>query len=135
MLMTQVIGNKSKRQMLCLWMNMRLNLHAIPRNPLTLTKKLWKRQLKMNFTIMFLMQKVIETNIIPYTSTSITLPHLCQGCHDHCVVTSSDGGDGKVGNGSFTLGFGWGTGSAYHIFFYFLFCFCGVVNCSFMAGT
>ena len=37
-------------------------------------------------------QVLVEYNIIPYTYTSITLPHLCQGCHGHCIVTSSDGG-------------------------------------------
>ena len=48
----------------------------------------------------------VEYNIIPYTSTPITLPYLCQGYHGHCIITSSDGGDGKVGAGSFMLRFG-----------------------------
>ena len=68
------------------------------------------------------------------TSTSIILPHLCQGYHGHCIVTSSDGGMGRLGGGSFILGFGWGD-RGWVYFFYFLFCFCAVVNCSFMAGT
>ena len=34
----------------------------------------------------------VKYNIIPYTSTSIKLPHLCQGYHSHCIATSSDGG-------------------------------------------
>ena len=76
----------------------------------------------------------VEYNIIPYTSTSITLPHLCQGHHGHCIVTSSDGGMGRLGGGSFILGFGWGD-RGWVYFFYFLFCFCAAVNCSFMAGT
>ena len=33
-----------------------------------------------------------EYFIIPYTSTSIRFPHLCQGYHDHCIVTANDGG-------------------------------------------
>ena len=42
-----------------------------------------------------------EYNIIPYTSTSITLPHLCQGYHGHCIVTvSNEGGGGGWGRGS-----------------------------------
>ena len=61
-------------------------------------------------------QVSVEYNIIPYTSTSITLPHLCQGYHSHCVVTSSDGGMGKLGASSFILGFGWGDRGGYHIF-------------------
>ena len=39
----------------------------------------------------------VEYNIIPYTSTSITLPHLYQGYHGHCIVVWSNWGDGKVG--------------------------------------
>ena len=56
-------------------------------------------------------------------------PHLCQGYHGHCIVTLSDGAMGRLGVGSFMLGFG------LSCFFYFLFCFCAVVGCSFMAGT
>ena len=74
-------------------------------------------------------------NIIPYTSTSITLPHLCQGDHGHCIVTSSDGGMGRLGGGSYMLGFVWGHRGWVSYFFYFLFCFCAVVNSSSMAGT
>ena len=35
-----------------------------------------------------------ELNITSFinTSTSITLPYLCQSYHGHCIVTSSDGG-------------------------------------------
>ena len=68
------------------------------------------------------------------TFPHLTLPHFCQGYHDHCIVTSSDGGMGRLGGGSFILGFGWGD-RGWVYFFYFLFCFCAVVNCSFMAGT
>ena len=39
----------------------------------------------------------LNYNTIPYTSTSMTLPHLCQGYHGHCVFTSSDGGEGGGG--------------------------------------
>ena len=49
----------------------------------------------------------VEYNI-PYTSTSIRLPHLCQGYHGHCAVTSIDGRMGRLGGGSFMLGFWWG---------------------------
>ena len=49
-----------------------------------------------------------EYNIIPYTSTPITLPHLCQEYHDHCIVISSNGEMGRLAGGSFMLGFGWG---------------------------
>ena len=49
-------------------------------------------------------------NIIPYTSTPVTLPHLCQEYHDHCIVISGNGGMERLGGGgsSFMLGFGWG---------------------------
>ena len=46
-------------------------------------------------------QVCVEYNIIPYTSTSITLSHLCQGYHGHYIVTSSDGGIRKLRGGSF----------------------------------
>ena len=39
----------------------------------------------------YLITKKVEYFIIHYTSTSIRLPHLCQGYHDHCVVTANDG--------------------------------------------
>ena len=55
-------------------------------------------------------------------------------CIGHCIVTSSDRGMGRLGGGSFILGFGWG-GQGVGIFFLFLFCFCAVVNRPFMAGT
>ena len=48
------------------------------------------------------------------------------------IITSSDGGMGRVGGGSFILGFGWGDGVGIFFFFYFLFCFCVVVNCCFI---
>ena len=76
----------------------------------------------------------VEYNIIPYTFTSITVPHLCQGYHDNCVVTSSDWGMGRLGGGSFMLVFDWGD-SGWVYLFNFWFCFCAVVNCSFMTGT
>ena len=63
----------------------------------------------------------IEYNIIPYTSTPITLPHLCQGYHDHCIVTSSDGGDGKVG-GWFIYVRVWVGGQGVGIIFCTIFC-------------
>ena len=65
----------------------------------------------------------VEYNIIIYTSTSIILPHLCQGYHGQCIVTSSDRGMGQSGAGSFILGFGWGTKGGYHIFSFFVFIF------------
>ena len=37
-------------------------------------------------------QVPVEYTIIPYTSMIIRLPHICQGYHDHCVVTTYDGG-------------------------------------------
>ena len=52
-----------------------------------------------------------------------------------CIVTSSDGGMGRFGGGSFMLGFGWGDRGWVSCFFYFLFCFCAVVDCSLMVGT
>ena len=54
--------------------------------------------------------------MIPYTSTLILLPQLCQGYQDHCIVTSGNGGMGRLGMVYFMLGFGWGTGGGYHIF-------------------
>ena len=63
----------------------------------------------------------VEYNIIPYTSTSITLLHLCQEYHDHYIVISSNGRMGRLGGGSFMLGFGWGTVCGYHIFSIFFF--------------
>ena len=83
-------------------------------------------------------QVCVEYNIIPYTSTSITLSHLCQRYHRHCIVTLSDGEMGRlggVGGGSFMLEFGWRDRRWVSYFFYFLFCFCGVVNFSLMAGS
>ena len=76
-----------------------------------------------------------DCNIVPYTSKSITLLHLCQGYHGHCIVTSSDGEMARVRGGSFMLGFGWGDRGWVSYFFYCLFCFCAIVNCSFMGGT
>ena len=35
------------------------------------------------------------------------MSHLCQGYHGHCTVTSIDGRMGRLGGGSFMLGFGW----------------------------
>ena len=32
-------------------------------------------------------QVLVEYSIIPYTSTSIALPHMCQGYHGHCIGT------------------------------------------------
>ena len=50
-----------------------------------------------------------ELNITPsLTFPHLTLPHLCQGYHDHCIVTSSDGGMGRLGGGSCMVGFVWG---------------------------
>ena len=49
----------------------------------------------------------VEYKIIPYTSTFIILPHLCQDNHDHCIVTSIDGEMGRLGVVSFMLAFGW----------------------------
>ena len=63
------------------------------------------------------------------------LSRLCQGCHGHYIVTSSDGRMGTLGGGSFMLEFGWGDRGWVSRFFCFLFCFCAVVNCSFLAGT
>ena len=78
-------------------------------------------------------------SIIPYTSASITLPHLCQGSHGHCIVTSSDGGSERlglgVGGGLFMLGFGWDESGWVPNIFYFLCCFCAAVNCSFMGSA
>ena len=51
-------------------------------------------------------QVQIEYFIIPYTSASITLPHLCQEYHEHCVVTANDGEMRRLGGSSFTFGFG-----------------------------
>ena len=45
----------------------------------------------------------VEYNIIPYTSTSITLPHLCQGYHGHYIVISSNWGNGKVSKVRFLI--------------------------------
>ena len=45
-----------------------------------------------------------STYVLYSTSTSITLPHLCQGYHGHCIVTSSDGGMGRFGGGTFMSG-------------------------------
>ena len=52
----------------------------------------------------------------------------------HCIVTLSDGGMGKLGGGSFMLGFEWGDTRwvSYSLFFAL---FCAVVNSSLMAGT
>ena len=64
----------------------------------------------------------LEYNI-PYISTSITLPHLYQRYHDHCIVISSNEGMGAFGGRSFMLGFGWGDRSWVSYFFYFFFFF------------
>ena len=61
----------------------------------------------------------IEYNITPYISASITLPNLCQGYHDHCIVISSNGGMGRLGSGSFMLGCGWGDRGWVSYFSYF----------------
>ena len=37
-------------------------------------------------------QMEVENTIIPYTSMSIRLPHLCQGYYDYCLVNTYDGG-------------------------------------------
>ena len=61
-------------------------------------------------------QVKVEYFIIPYTSTSIRLPHLCEGYHDHCSTTANDG---KVGEGVIYVKImGGGTGGGYHIFLY-----------------
>ena len=69
-----------------------------------------------------------ELNITSF----LTLPHPL-----HCLICAKDimvillllqvMGDGKVGGGSFMLGFGWGDRGWVSCFFYFLFCFCAVV--------
>ena len=41
----------------------------------------------------------VEYFVIPYTSTSIRLLHLCQ--RYHCLVTANDGNMGMLGGGSF----------------------------------
>ena len=53
-------------------------------------------------------QVTVEYNDIPYTYTSITVPHFCQGYQDYCIVSSTDGGMEILEGGSFILGFGWG---------------------------
>ena len=63
-------------------------------------------------------QVEVEYNIIPYTSTSITLPYLWQGYHGHCIVTSNDR---KLGGGSFILRFGWGIWG--WVLYFFIFCY------------
>ena len=63
----------------------------------------------------------VECNIIPCTSASITLPHLWQGYHGHCIVTSSAGAMGRFGGGSFMLGFGWGN-KGWVSYFFYIFC-------------
>ena len=42
-------------------------------------------------------QVLVEYLIIPYTSTSVRSPHLCQRYHDHFVVVTNMGGMGKLG--------------------------------------
>ena len=71
----------------------------------------------------------VKYNIIPYTSTSIKLPHLCQGYHSHCIVTSSDGGMGRLGGGSYMLGFwrGQTVGIIFFLFFVLFLCCCYLV--------
>ena len=52
-------------------------------------------------------------------STSVRLPHLCQECHDYCVITvdDDDGGWGQgEGGNSFMLGFWLETGGGYNFF-------------------
>ena len=84
-------------------------------------------------------QAFVEYFIL-YTSTSIRFSQLCQGYHDHCVVTANDGGMKRLGGGRGAVvhlcyGLGRGTGGGYHIFSIFCSVFSGVVNCSCMAGT
>ena len=69
-------------------------------------------------------QLQVEYFIIPYTSISIRLPHLCQGYHDHCVVTANDGGMGRLKGGSFMLGFGCGDREWVSFFNFFVLFFC-----------
>ena len=76
-----------------------------------------------------------DLNIITFPTFHIHyIAPFVQGYHGHCIVTSSDGGMGKLGGASFMLGFGWGD-RGWVSYFYFLFCFRAVVNCSFLAGT
>ena len=70
-----------------------------------------------------------DCNIVPYTSKSITLLHLCQGYHGHCIVTSSDGEMGRVrGEGWFIYVRVWVGGQRVGIIFFLLFvpflCYC-----------
>ena len=69
----------------------------------------------------------VESTILPYTSTSITLPQSCQGYYDHCIATSSDMGMRRLGVSSFILGFGcWHCGGSHICFLFFvLFSCCG----------
>ena len=54
-------------------------------------------------------QAFVEYFIILYTSTSIRFSHLCQGYHDHCVVTANDGGMRRLGGGGGGCGVGGGS--------------------------
>ena len=38
----------------------------------------------------------LSLTCFPYTSITISLPHMCQG-YNHCAVTANDGVDEKVG--------------------------------------
>ena len=79
----------------------------------------------------------VEYNIIPYTSTSITFPHLCQGYYGHCIVASSNEEMGRLEGGSFVRicgegGRGQGLGIMFFLCFVLFLCCCW---CSFMAAT
>ena len=76
-----------------------------------------------------------KLNIIPYTSTSIRFPYLCQGYHDRCVDTANNLGMGRLrggGGGSFMLGYV-RVGGGGQLFIYVR--VYAVVNCSFMTGA
>ena len=66
----------------------------------------------------------VEYNIMPYTSTSITLSHFCQIYYSHCNVTSSDRGMGRLGCGLFMLVFGWGNRGWVSFFIFFVLFMC-----------
>ena len=72
----------------------------------------------------------VECNTIPYTSTSIGLPHLCQGYHDPSVVTAKDGGIRRLGGGGFVYIRVWRGGGEEIGIVVFLF-----FNCSVMVRT
>ena len=75
-----------------------------------------------------------EYFISPYRM-SIRLSHLCQGCHDHCVATANDKGNGKVERWFIYVRVWVGDMMWVSYAFYFLFCFFDILNCSFMTGT